>query len=305
MDFFNEKNYFYIVLELVTGGELFDRICQKDHYSEREARAVFKQMVSGIATAHQRHICHRDLKPENVLLSSKTDDTTIKLADLGFAKILPAANSLMMTPCGTPGYVAPEVIASPARGYSAACDVWSMGVILFILLVGKPPFHSDRDDQNELFDQIRTGRFSMSPQDWSSVSEPAKDLVRRILVVDPARRITAHAILNHPWMRSDASALPTAHLAGTMVAMKRFVARRRLRKAIKAVLLIVRMKLMLAGSAAARARARGGTDNDQEAAFYVAAKSHTLRPEESEFPDAYLGVNRPMRTAAGPARKQY
>ena len=287
------------MLELVTGGELFERIVQKAHYSEREARAVFKQMVSGIATAHQRHICHRDLKPENVLLASKTDDTTIKLADLGFAKILPAANSLMTTPCGTPGYVAPEVIATPSRGYSTACDVWSMGVILFILLVGQPPFHSDKDDQSELFEQIKSGRFEMNPRDWAEVSEDAKELVKRILVVDPTRRITAHQILNHRWMKIDSEQLRDKHLGGTMSAMKRFVARRRLRKAIRGVLTIVRMKLMMAGSASSRARSRGANADEQEAAFFAAAQTQSLRPEQSEYPDAYLGANRPMRTAGG------
>ncbi len=134
IDFFNEKNHFYIVLELVEGGELLDRIVKKSHYSERETRAVVLQMAQGIASAHALHICHRDLKPENVLLLSKSDDTHIKLADLGFAKISAGVNSLMTTPCGTPGYVAPEVISQ--KPYTAACDVWSMGVIIYILLVG-------------------------------------------------------------------------------------------------------------------------------------------------------------------------
>ncbi len=121
-------------MELVEGGELLDRIVKKSHYSERETRAVVLQMAQGIANAHALHICHRDLKPENVLLLSKSDDTHIKLADLGFAKISAGVNSLMTTPCGTPGYVAPEVISQ--KPYTAACDVWSMGVIIYILLVG-------------------------------------------------------------------------------------------------------------------------------------------------------------------------
>jgi len=134
LDFYNEKDHFYIVLELISGGELLDRIVKRSHYSEADARVVVQQMAAGIATAHARHICHRDLKPENVLLASRTDDTLIKLADLGFAKISQAANELMTTPCGTPGYVAPEVISE--RPYTAACDMWSLGVIVYILLVG-------------------------------------------------------------------------------------------------------------------------------------------------------------------------
>jgi len=123
-----------MVLELIEGGELFDRISEKDHYTERDARLVMKQLASGIAAAHMRNIVHRDLKPENILLISRKDDSTLKIADLGFAKITYNKNAVMQTPCGTPGYVAPEVISG--RPYTCACDVWSLGVILYILLVG-------------------------------------------------------------------------------------------------------------------------------------------------------------------------
>ena len=129
------RDYFYIVLELIEGGELFERIQKKDHYTERDARIIMRQMASAIATAHYRGICHRDLKPENVLLASRTDDTSLKIADLGFAKVVKGKNQLLTTPCGTPGYVAPEVI-SGNPSYTVACDVWSLGVILFILLCG-------------------------------------------------------------------------------------------------------------------------------------------------------------------------
>jgi serine/threonine protein kinase len=123
------------VLELIQGGELFERIQKKDHYSERDARVIMSQLASAMAAAHLRNICHRDLKPENILLASKTDDTSLKIADLGFAKILKGKNQMLSTPCGTPGYVAPEVICE-APSYTVACDVWSLGVILFILLCG-------------------------------------------------------------------------------------------------------------------------------------------------------------------------
>jgi serine/threonine protein kinase len=124
------------VLELIEGGELFDRIQKKDHYTERDARVIMTQLANAMACAHMRNICHRDLKPENILLASKTDDTSLKVADLGFAKVLKGKNQLLSTPCGTPGYVAPEVIAQGTPSYTVACDVWSMGVILFILLCG-------------------------------------------------------------------------------------------------------------------------------------------------------------------------
>lgn len=133
-DFFDEDTHFYLVMELITGGELFDRICEKERYTEREARACIMQLAAAIQYAHSRGVVHRDLKPENILLKSRNDDTSIKLADLGFAKVLSNPNDSMTTPCGTPGYVAPEVIAG--RPYSAACDIWSLGVIFYILLCG-------------------------------------------------------------------------------------------------------------------------------------------------------------------------
>jgi serine/threonine protein kinase len=135
------RDYYYIVLELIEGGELFERIQKKDHYSERDARIIMSQLASAMACAHMRNICHRDLKPENILLASKTDDTSLKIADLGFAKVLKGKNQLLSTPCGTPGYVAPEVIANGTPSYTVACDVWSLGVILFILLCGCAPLH--------------------------------------------------------------------------------------------------------------------------------------------------------------------
>ena len=128
------RDFFYIVLELIEGGELFDRIVKKDHYSERDARVVMKQMAAAMTAAHAVGVVHRDLKPENILLASKSDDTSIKVADLGFAKIAQGKNTFMTTPCGTPAYVAPEVISG--KPYTASCDVWSLGCILYHLLVG-------------------------------------------------------------------------------------------------------------------------------------------------------------------------
>ena len=129
------------MLELIEGGELFDRIVKKDHYSERDARVVMKQMAAAMTAAHAVGVVHRDLKPENILLASKSDDTSIKVADLGFAKIAQGKNTFMTTPCGTPAYVAPEVISG--KPYTASCDVWSLGCILYHLLVGCVP-HSAR-----------------------------------------------------------------------------------------------------------------------------------------------------------------
>lgn len=179
------------MLELIQGGELFDRICEKQKYTEREARQVMYLLSNALTFMHSKGIVHRDLKPENVLLKTKEDDTSIKLADLGFAKILSNPNQLMTTPCGTPGYVAPEVISG--HSYGPACDVWSLGVIFYILLCGYPPFADD--NQEQLFNSIKKGHYQMDPAEWGVISDGAKDLVRKILVVDPKQRITAAQVI--------------------------------------------------------------------------------------------------------------
>lgn len=243
-DFFDEKENFFLVMEVITGGELFDRICEKAKYTEREARDLVHQLASAIAFAHSKGIAHRDLKPENILLKSRTDDTSIKLADLGFAKLFSTQSPLMTTPCGTPGYVAPEILSG--KPYEAGVDIWSAGVIFYILLCGYPPFASENDDQKELFAQIREGRYEFDPREWGVVSEQAKDLIRNILVVDPRKRFTAEQILRHPWMQAEASAIPDVALGGAIEQLKRFNARRRLKRAMNAVRSVVRTKILLA-----------------------------------------------------------
>jgi len=268
-DFFSEKDYFFIVLELISGGELFDRICEKAKYTEREARKVMWMLTSALAYAHGKNIVHRDLKPENILLKSRDDDTSIKLADMGFAKILTGPNQLMSTPCGTPGYVAPEVIGTNPL-YGPKCDVWSLGVIFYILLCGYPPFSDD--DQNALFKQIRSGRYAMDPAEWSIISDSAKDLVRRILIVDPEKRLSAQEILHHPWMKMDATAIPDVDLSSSVAQLRRYQARRRLKKAINAVRVTVRTRMLFAARAAKAAKERGADENEVEKAFFEAAR---------------------------------
>jgi len=137
---YDEADYYYLVLELISGGELFDRVVEKEKYTEREARSVIRQMTEAMAFAHSKGVAHRDLKPENVLLKNREDDTSIKIADMGFAKIVTKENPLMTTPCGTPGYVAPEILSGKPYGLQA--DIWSLGVIFYILLSGCVPSSS-------------------------------------------------------------------------------------------------------------------------------------------------------------------
>ncbi|XP_041504683.1 serine/threonine-protein kinase Chk2 isoform X3 [Microtus oregoni] len=199
-DVFDAEDY-YIVLELMEGGELFDRVVSK-RLKEATCKLYFYQMLLAVQYLHENGIIHRDLKPENVLLSSQEEDCLIKITDFGQSKIL-GETSLMRTLCGTPTYLAPEVlISNGTAGYSRAVDCWSLGVILFICLSGYPPF-SEHKTQVSLKDQITSGKYNFIPEVWTDVSEKALDLVKKLLVVDPKSRFTTEEALNHPWLQDE------------------------------------------------------------------------------------------------------
>lgn len=178
-DFFEEPSSFYLVLEKVSGGELFDRIVAKLYYNEKEARDVCKILIEAVGYCHDNNVAHRDLKPENLLLQSEDNDSAVKIADFGFAKRVFIPNSLT-TQCGTPGYVAPEILEGVP--YDTKADMWSVGVILYILLGGYPPFIEK--NQKDLFRKIRRGQYEFHEEYWGGVSQGAKDLISSLLTVD-------------------------------------------------------------------------------------------------------------------------
>lgn len=194
----------YLVTELVTGGELLDRVTEKGNYSEKDASDLIRQVLEGVAYLHSQGIVHRDLKLENMLMVDRTDKSAIKIADFGLSKFF-APGTVLSTMCGSPQYVAPEIlgISDGNQAYSPAVDMWSMGVILFILLSGYSPF----DDENDavLFEKIKKGEYDADDPIWDNVSVPAKDLVARLLVVDAKHRLTAQQALQHPWMQGYAA----------------------------------------------------------------------------------------------------
>ncbi|XP_025713936.1 serine/threonine-protein kinase Chk2 isoform X1 [Callorhinus ursinus] len=200
-DFFDAEDY-YIVLELMEGGELFDRVVGNKRLKEATCKLYFYQMLLAVQYLHENGIIHRDLKPENVLLSSQKEDCLIKITDFGQSKIL-GETSLMRTLCGTPTYLAPEVLNSfGTAGYNRAVDCWSLGVILFICLSGYPPF-SEHKTQVSLKDQITSGKFNFISEVWAEVSEKALDLVKKLLIVDPKVRFTTEEALRHPWLQDE------------------------------------------------------------------------------------------------------
>jgi calcium/calmodulin-dependent protein kinase I len=198
-ELFETKERLFLVTELVTGGELFDQILEKGSYTEDEARKIARDMLRGIAYLHSLGIVHRDLKPENLLFSDKTPKATLKVTDFGLSKIMVNQQTLLRTQCGTPAYVAPEVLFG--EGYGPEVDMWGCGVIIFIILSGTTPFHADNNA--ELFEQIMNGDYTFHPTTWEGVSEEAKDLVRKCLTVDPKKRVTARDALKHKWFSED------------------------------------------------------------------------------------------------------
>eukprot|EP00002_Diphylleia_rotans_P031033 TRINITY_DN6425_c0_g1_i3.p1 TRINITY_DN6425_c0_g1~~TRINITY_DN6425_c0_g1_i3.p1 ORF type:complete len:347 (-),score=91.87 TRINITY_DN6425_c0_g1_i3:285-1325(-) len=240
----------YLVLELVTGGELFDRIVKRGSYTEKDASDVIRKIVSALAYLHKEGIVHRDLKPENLLYSDETDQAEIKLADFGLSRIM-NGESLLKTACGTPGYVAPEVLKG--QGYGASVDMWSVGVILYILLCGFPPFYDD--NVQVLFQHIMAGNFTYPEPWWDDITESAKDLINHLLVVDPAQRYSAAQALEHPWLKGETTSV--TQLQSTLDSMKTFNARRKFKMAVLAAVATNKVKAAMGklGEASAAAAA--------------------------------------------------
>jgi len=209
------KNCLFIITELVTGGELFDKIVELGSYSERDAATLVTKMVSAIDYLHDQGIVHRDLKPENLLLRDSSSITEIKLADFGLSKIV-SQKVMMQTACGTPSYVAPEVLQ--AKGYDKEVDMWSIGVITYILLCGFPPFYNEK--LQLLFEQIMKADYDFPEDYWCDVSKEAKDFIRKLLVVDPKKRMTGKEALKHPWLTGHA---PSTILGKLQAALKKTV----------------------------------------------------------------------------------
>jgi len=210
---FEDRCNVYLVMEVCNGGELFDVIVQTGHFSERQAAVLMHQLCCAVAYLHAEGICHRDLKPENLLFVSRgpVETTPLKLIDFGLARRFKADEALK-TSVGTPLYAAPEVI----RGlYGAACDLWSCGVILFLLLCGCPPF--DGSSPRAIIRAVKKGRYSLDDAVWQNVSKDAKDLVRGLLEKDTQKRLTAAQVLEHGWIQGRAPNASGEHLGEHLV----------------------------------------------------------------------------------------
>jgi calcium-dependent protein kinase len=221
-DFFEDKKHVYLVLELCSGGELFDRIIEKKYYDETEARQIFKQIIKAIYYCHQNGVCHRDLKPENFIMVSKNDPYLLKVIDFGLSRTFPnehaspstdteapkeldtnkpsrirrQTKAILKTKAGTPFYIAPEVLTG---NYTEKCDVWSCGVILYILFCGYPPFYGENN--KEILEAVKSGKLDFSTSEWKDKSKLAIDLVRKMIVAQDAR-LFADEVIKHSWMQA-------------------------------------------------------------------------------------------------------
>jgi len=229
---FDERKHYYLVTEMMNGGELFDRIVEKEFYNEKEARDVSKILFDAIAYCHSRNVAHRDLKPENLLLAEKNENTQIKIADFGFAKVATSSNSLK-TQCGTPNYVAPEILNGQL--YGTQVDNWSLGVILFTLLGGYLPF--DAAQTRILYRNIRNGNYEFKKIFWKDVSNDAKNLIQRLLTVDAKKRITSEQALKHKWILKKSEKLEKSDLGANLEEFKKFNVKRKFRGAVKALII--------------------------------------------------------------------
>ena len=190
---YNDKTNFYIVSEFCQGGELFDAISKKGNFNENEASKIMKQVLSAITYSHQNNIVHRDLKPENILLEDKGNDSIIKIIDWGCAKNF-NKNEKLTNKDGTPYYIAPEVLDG---NYDEKCDIWSCGVILYIMLCGYPPF--DGESEEEILDKVKKGSFEFPKEEWKNISKDAIDLIEKMLTFESNKRISALECLRHNW----------------------------------------------------------------------------------------------------------
>ncbi|XVE96228.1 hypothetical protein REPUB_Repub02eG0203800 [Reevesia pubescens] len=214
----------HLVMELCAGGELFDRIIQRGHYTERKAAALARIIVSVVEACHSLGVMHRDLKPENFLFINHEEESPLKTIDFGLSMFFKPGETFSEV-VGSPYYVAPEVLQ---KHYGPECDVWSAGVIIYILLSGVPPFW-DETEQG-IFEQVLRGQLDFTSEPWPSISDNAKDLVRRMLVRDPKKRLTAHEVLCHPWVQVDGLAPDKPLDSAVLSRLKQFSAMNKLKK---------------------------------------------------------------------------
>ncbi|KAM4712205.1 calcium/calmodulin-dependent protein kinase type 1D isoform 1-T1 [Anableps anableps] len=241
-DIYESPDHLYLIMQLVSGGELFDRIVEKGFYTEKDASTLIRQVLDAVNYLHKMGIVHRDLKPENLLYFNPQDESKIMISDFGLSK-MEGSGDVMSTACGTPGYVAPEVLAQ--KPYSKAVDCWSIGVIAYILLCGYPPFYDEND--SKLFEQILKADYEFDAPYWDDISDSAKDFISCLMEKDPAKRFTCEQALRHPWIAGDTALCKNIHESVSRQIRKNF-AKSKWRQAFNATAVVRHMRRLQLGS---------------------------------------------------------
>ncbi|XP_056429301.1 calcium/calmodulin-dependent protein kinase type 1D isoform X1 [Hyla sarda] len=241
-DIYESPSHLYLVMQLVSGGELFDRIVEKGFYTEKDASTLIRQVLDAVFYLHRLGIVHRDLKPENLLYFSQEGESKIMISDFGLSK-MEGKGDVMSTACGTPGYVAPEVLAQ--KPYSKAVDCWSIGVIAYILLCGYPPFYDEND--SKLFEQILKADYEFDSPYWDDISDSAKDFISHLMEKDANKRYTCEQALRHPWIAGDTALCKNIHESVSAQIRKNF-AKSKWRQAFNATAVVRHMRKLHLGS---------------------------------------------------------
>ncbi|XP_035530112.1 calcium/calmodulin-dependent protein kinase type 1D isoform X1 [Morone saxatilis] len=273
-DIYESPDHLYLIMQLVSGGELFDRIVEKGFYTEKDASTLIRQVLDAVNYLHKMGIVHRDLKPENLLYYNPQDESKIMISDFGLSK-MEGSGDVMSTACGTPGYVAPEVLAQ--KPYSKAVDCWSIGVIAYILLCGYPPFYDEND--SKLFEQILKADYEFDAPYWDDISDSAKDFIGSLMEKDPAKRFTCDQALRHPWIAGDTALCKNIHESVSRQIRKNF-AKSKWRQAFNATAVVRHMRRLQLGSSM-------GSSMD--------ASNPLTRPSQTQKP-GQTGQNQPVQS---------
>ncbi|XP_071952328.1 calcium/calmodulin-dependent protein kinase type II delta chain-like isoform X7 [Antedon mediterranea] len=264
-------NFHYFIFDLVTGGELFDDIVAREYYSEADASHCIQQIMESVEHCHKASVIHRDLKPENLLLASKAKGAAVKLADFGLAIEAENDKPSWYGFAGTPGYLSPEVLRKEA--YGKPVDMWACGVILYILLVGYPPFWDE--DQQKLYNIIKHGKYDYPSPEWDTVTQEAKDLINRMLTIEPSRRITASEALKHAWIANRERVASSVHRQQTVDSLKKFNARRKLKGAILTTMLVSKNF-----SSAVQAKSAGRSSKKEDGTIKESSDGSTIEDDD-------------------------
>ncbi|KAJ2233844.1 Calmodulin-dependent protein kinase cmk2 [Coemansia sp. RSA 1722] len=258
LDWFESKDKYYLVFQLCTGGELFQKISDYGHFTEEDARRLIRCAVDSIAYLHKYNIVHRDIKPENLIFLDTSENTPLMLADFGIARIMRSDDEILNTMCGSFGYAAPEILLR--QGHGKAVDMWSMGVVTFSVLCGYSPFWQ-YEDPKSLMLAMQSDNVEFLERFWWGISEHAKDFIRRCLRSNPNERMTAEQALAHPWLSG--GDVSTRNLLPDV--LENFNAKATLRRAVIKLQAVNRLRKLSMGSDTKRSESHSSTSSDPEA----------------------------------------